>query len=65
MNEILHGNGLVEDAEGKVQVSWLKGPLEEAWQQKAEAFVPASPPRPDKGRLICRSRPARRLRRRT
>jgi hypothetical protein len=40
MNEILHGNGLVEDAEGKVQVSWLKGPLEEAGSRRRRLLCP-------------------------
>ncbi len=44
MNEILQRKGQVEVAEDKVQVSWLMRPLEEGWQQKAEAFVPAFPP---------------------
>ena len=39
MNEILQGKGLVEVAEDKVLVTGLKGPLEQGWQQKVEAFV--------------------------
>jgi menaquinone-dependent protoporphyrinogen IX oxidase len=39
MNEILQGKGLVEVAEDKVQVTGLKGPLEEGWQHKVETFV--------------------------
>ena len=54
MNELLAGKGLVEVAEDKVLVTGLKGPLEEGWQKKVEAFVaripvsaagPASAPR--------------------
>ena len=47
MNEILQGKGLVKVAEDKVFVTGLKGPLEEGWRQKVEAFasrIPASPP---------------------
>ena len=39
MNEILQHKGLVEVAEGKVQVTEIKGPLEEGWQDKVEAFA--------------------------
>ena len=39
MNEILQGKGLVNVAEDKVLVTGLKGPLEEGWHQKVEAFV--------------------------
>jgi multimeric flavodoxin WrbA len=39
MNEILQGKGLVEVAEGTVRVTEIKGPLEEGWQHKVEAFV--------------------------
>ena len=39
MNEILQAKGLVKVAEGKVQVTGLKGPLEEGWQKKVEAFA--------------------------
>jgi flavodoxin len=38
MNEILQQKGLVNVAEGKVLVTGLKGPLEEGWQKKVEAF---------------------------
>jgi multimeric flavodoxin WrbA len=38
MDEILQAKGLVKIAEGKVQVTGLKGPLEEGWAQKVEAF---------------------------
>jgi menaquinone-dependent protoporphyrinogen IX oxidase len=43
MNEILQGKGLVEVAEDKVQVTALKGPLEEGWRQKVEAFAARIP----------------------
>jgi hypothetical protein len=39
MNQLLQGKGLVRVAEGKVYVTGLKGPLEEGWQQKVEAFA--------------------------
>jgi hypothetical protein len=39
MNEILQGKGLAEVAEGKVQVTDVKGPLEEGWRHKVEAFA--------------------------
>jgi menaquinone-dependent protoporphyrinogen IX oxidase len=39
MNEILQGKGLVKVAEGTVRVTKIKGPLEEGWQHKVEAFV--------------------------
>ena len=43
MNEILRGKGLVEVAEAKVQVTGVKGPLEEGWQDKVRAFVSRIP----------------------
>jgi hypothetical protein len=43
MNEILQGKGLVEVADDKVLVTGLKGPLEEGWHQKVEAFVARIP----------------------
>lgn len=43
MNEILLGKGLAEVAEDEVQVTGLKGPLEEGWQQKVEAFAARIP----------------------
>ena len=43
MNEILKGKGLVEVAEAKVQVTGVKGPLEEGWQDKVKAFVARIP----------------------
>jgi hypothetical protein len=39
MNEILQGRGLVKVAEDKVYVTGMKGPLEEGWQGKVEAFA--------------------------
>ena len=39
MNELLQGKGLVEVAEDKVFVTGLKGPLEDGWPQKVEAFT--------------------------
>ncbi|NTV80646.1 MAG: hypothetical protein HGA24_04395 [Candidatus Aminicenantes bacterium] len=43
MNEILEAKGLVKVAEGKVLVTGLKGPLEEGWQKKVEAFAAQLP----------------------
>jgi hypothetical protein len=43
MNEILQGRGLVKVAEGKVLVTGLKGPLEEGWKGKVEAFAALIP----------------------
>ena len=43
MNEILQRKGLVEVAGGKVQVADVKGPPEEGWQHKVEAFVARIP----------------------
>jgi hypothetical protein len=39
MNEILQKKGLVKVAEDKIMVTGTKGPLEEGWQKKVEAFV--------------------------
>ncbi len=39
MNEILQEKGLAKVAEGKILVTGIKGPLEEGWQKKVEAFV--------------------------
>ena len=39
MKEILQDRGLVKLAEDKVLVTGLRGPLEEGWQKKVEAFV--------------------------
>ena len=43
MNGILEAKGLVKVAEGKVLVTGLKGPLEEGWQKKVEAFAAQLP----------------------
>ncbi len=43
MNEILQAKGLAEVAEDKVLVTGIKGPLEEGWQEKVEAFVARIP----------------------
>lgn len=43
MNEILQGQGLVNVTEDKVLVTGLKGPLEEGWQTKVEAFAARIP----------------------
>jgi flavodoxin len=43
MNQILQEKGLVKVAEGKIQVIDIKGPLEEGWQKKVEAFVSQIP----------------------
>ena len=39
MNEILQGKGLVKVAEDKIYVTGLRGPLEQGWDKKVEAFV--------------------------
>lgn len=39
MNEILQGKGLVKVIDDKVQVTGLKGPLEDGWQHKVQSFV--------------------------
>ena len=43
MNQILRRKGLVEVAEDKIQVTEIKGPLEEGWQQKVAAFAARIP----------------------
>ncbi len=43
MNEILQGKGLAEVAEDKIQVTGIKGPLEEGWQHKVQAFAATIP----------------------
>lgn len=43
MNEILQEKGLVKVAEEKVHVTAIKGPLEDGWQKKVEAFVERIP----------------------
>ena len=39
MNEMLQVGGLVNTAEEKVYVTGIKGPLEDGWQRKVEAFA--------------------------
>jgi hypothetical protein len=39
MNEILEGHGLVKIAEDKIYVTGLKGPLEDGWETKVDAFA--------------------------
>ena len=39
MNEILQGKGLKKIAEDKVYITLMKGPPEEGWQKKVEAFA--------------------------
>jgi len=39
MDGILQEKGLVKVAEGKVQVTGLRGPLEEGWEKKVEFFA--------------------------
>ena len=46
MNEILGSKGLLKVADDKVYVTGLRGPLEEGWHERVEAFV-ASLPVPD------------------
>lgn len=43
MNLLLQTKSLVKVAEGKVLVTGLKGPLEEGWQKKVEAFAAQIP----------------------
>jgi multimeric flavodoxin WrbA len=43
MNQLLQGKGLVKVAQGKILVTGLKGPLEEGWQKKVEAFAAQIP----------------------
>ena len=39
MNELLQGKGLVKLGEDKVHVTGLKGPLEDGWEMKVDAFA--------------------------
>jgi hypothetical protein len=39
MNEILQDKGLVKVDEDKVEVTGIRGPLEEGWQEKVETFA--------------------------
>lgn len=43
MNELLQSKGLKKVAEGDVLVTGMKGPLEEGWQKKVEAFAATIP----------------------
>ena len=43
MNGILQEKGLVKVAEDNILVSSIKGPLEEGWQKKVEAFASLIP----------------------
>jgi flavodoxin len=43
MNQMLEEKGLVNVAQGKIFVTGLKGPLEEGWQKKVEAFASQIP----------------------
>jgi len=43
MNAILEGKGLVKVAEDKVFVTGMRGPLEEGWEKKVEAFAARLP----------------------
>jgi len=43
MNKLLQEKGLAKVAEGKVLVTGMKGPLEEGWQKKVEAFAAQIP----------------------
>jgi multimeric flavodoxin WrbA len=43
MNQMLQEKGLVRVAEGRIFVKGLKGPLEEGWQEKVEAFASQIP----------------------
>ena len=47
MNEILQGKGLVNVAEDSIYVTGLKGPLEDGWQKRVEAFTTRIPANPD------------------
>jgi len=46
MNEILQAKGLTKVAEGTIIVTGLKGPLEEDWQKKVQAFAAQIPLQP-------------------
>jgi hypothetical protein len=41
MNELLQSKGLVRLAEDKVHVTGLRGPLEDGWEMKVDAFAAA------------------------
>ena len=44
MNQILQEKGLVKVTDGKILVTGIKGPLEEGWQRKVEAFASQTHP---------------------
>jgi hypothetical protein len=46
MNAILEGKGLIKVAEDKIFVTGMKGPLEEGWENKVEAFAALIQARP-------------------
>jgi hypothetical protein len=46
MNGILEAKGLTKVAEDKILVTGMKGPLEEGWQKKVEAFAAQIPSLP-------------------
>lgn len=39
MTDLLDGKGLTKIADGAVLVTGLKGPLEDGWERKVEAFA--------------------------
>ena len=39
MNEILQGRGLVHQTDDAIHVTAMKGPLEEGWREKVDAFA--------------------------
>jgi hypothetical protein len=43
MNEILQGKGLARVLDDRVFVTAMKGPLEDGWRQKVEAFAARVP----------------------
>ena len=43
MNQILQEKSMVKVAQGRIFVTGLKGPLEENWQKKVEAFAMGIP----------------------
>jgi len=43
INQVLREKGFVNVAEGKILVTGMKGPLEEGWKKKVEAFVSQIP----------------------
>jgi hypothetical protein len=43
MNEILEDKGLVKITEEKIHVTGLRGPLEDGWEEKVQAFADLIP----------------------